>query len=205
MGLTHWLLGDVAVILRLWTSYSPNRIVTGHLLWNCSEVNAMNLINKKTTLVQVMAWCRYCLSYCWSRSVLPYGVTRTQCVNTLVCVQMEILLLWWWIACSQSWALLLLLSITILYTWWWNHRGVVKHHWPFVWINHISGYFSLCYTCVISTHNIWFVEAQIEEINQTWSRLYPCGGVTNLISSILSFSFFAELLKPWLLTKYHVL
>ena len=37
-------------------------------------------LNEKSTLVQVLAWCRqapsHYLSQCWPKSVLPYGVTR---------------------------------------------------------------------------------------------------------------------------------
>ena len=44
-------------------------------------------LTDKSTLVQVMAWCRqatsHYLSQCWLRSLLPYGVTRPQWVNTL--------------------------------------------------------------------------------------------------------------------------
>ena len=44
-------------------------------------------LTNKSTLVQVMAWCRqatsHYLSQCWPSSMLPYGVTRPQCVNTL--------------------------------------------------------------------------------------------------------------------------
>ena len=47
----------------------------------------MDLTDGKSTLVQVMAWCRqatsHYLSECWPRSLSPYGFTRPQCVNTL--------------------------------------------------------------------------------------------------------------------------
>ena len=42
----------------------------------------LNLTDDKSTLVQVMAWCRqatsHYLSQCWLRSMSPYGVTRPQ-------------------------------------------------------------------------------------------------------------------------------
>ena len=42
----------------------------------------------KSTLAQVLAWCRqatsHYLSQCWPRSLTPYGVTRPQWVNTLI-------------------------------------------------------------------------------------------------------------------------
>ena len=46
-----------------------------------------DLTDDKSTLVQVMAWCRQATSHylnqCWPRSPMPYGVTRPQCVNSL--------------------------------------------------------------------------------------------------------------------------
>ena len=47
-----------------------------------------DLTDDKSTLVQVMAWCRqatsHYLSQCWPRFLPPYGVTRPQCVNNNV-------------------------------------------------------------------------------------------------------------------------
>ena len=44
-----------------------------------------DLTNDKSTLVQVMAWCRQATSHyltqCWPRSMSPNGVTRSQWVN----------------------------------------------------------------------------------------------------------------------------
>ena len=49
---------------------------------------SLDFTDDQSTLVQVMAWCRqatsHYLSQCWPRSMLPYGVTRPQCVNTLM-------------------------------------------------------------------------------------------------------------------------
>ena len=46
---------------------------------------SMDLTDDKSTLVQVMAWCRqatsHYLSQCWPRSMSPHGVTRPQWVN----------------------------------------------------------------------------------------------------------------------------
>ena len=46
-----------------------------------------DLTDDKSTLVQVMAWCRQAASHylnqCWPRSPMPYGVTRPQWVNWL--------------------------------------------------------------------------------------------------------------------------
>ena len=48
----------------------------------------------KSTLVQVMAWCRqatsHYLSQCWPRSMLPYGVTRPQWVKKCYCYHNKI-------------------------------------------------------------------------------------------------------------------
>ena len=47
---------------------------------------SLDLCDAKSTLVQVMTWCRqatcHYLNQCWPRSLPPYGVTRPQCVNT---------------------------------------------------------------------------------------------------------------------------
>ena len=47
---------------------------------------SLHLTDGKSTLVQVMAWCRqatsHYLSQCWPRSLWPYGVTRPQWVNS---------------------------------------------------------------------------------------------------------------------------
>ena len=46
---------------------------------------SLDFTDDQSTLVQVMAWCHqatsHCLSQCWPRSLLPYGVTRPQWVN----------------------------------------------------------------------------------------------------------------------------
>ena len=45
----------------------------------------LNCINEKSTLVQVIAWCRqttsHYLSQCWPRSLSPFGFTRSEWVN----------------------------------------------------------------------------------------------------------------------------
>ena len=47
---------------------------------------SQGLTDDKSTLVQVMAWCRqatsHYLSQFWPRSMSPYGVTRPQWVNS---------------------------------------------------------------------------------------------------------------------------
>ena len=47
---------------------------------------SLDLTDDKSTLVQVMAWCRqatcHYLSQCYPRALSPYGVTRPQWVNT---------------------------------------------------------------------------------------------------------------------------
>ena len=50
--------------------------------------------DNKSTLVQVMAWCRqatsHYLSQCWPRSMSPYGVTRPQWVNGVYYTQPQV-------------------------------------------------------------------------------------------------------------------
>ena len=70
---------------------SSSKVVVKFILaidgWNIThEVSsrwmALDLTDDKSTLAQVMAWCRqatsHYLSQCWSRSLSPYGVTRPQ-------------------------------------------------------------------------------------------------------------------------------
>ena len=55
-----------------------------HILSNSCEIGlsfvTKNPIDDKSTLVQVMAWCRqatsHYLSQCWPRSMSPYGITK---------------------------------------------------------------------------------------------------------------------------------
>ena len=53
-----------------------------------------DFIDDKSTLVQVVAWCRqaknHYLSQCWPRSISPYGVARPQWVNIPVMVTLDI-------------------------------------------------------------------------------------------------------------------
>ena len=72
--------------------------------WRCSWSSAYRRcfrwmpldLTDKSTLVQVMAWCRqattHYLSQCWTRSLPPYGITRPQWVKPLVTVK-EILII----------------------------------------------------------------------------------------------------------------
>ena len=60
----------------------------------CSEIALSwmlhNLTKEKSTLLQVMAWCRQATSHylnqCWPRSMSPYGVTRPRPVEEIASV-----------------------------------------------------------------------------------------------------------------------
>ena len=49
---------------------------------------SLDITDFKSTLIQVMAWCRQATSHylnqCWPRSMLPYGVTGSQWSNSLL-------------------------------------------------------------------------------------------------------------------------
>ena len=51
---------------------------------------SLDFSDDKSTLVQGMAWCRqatsHYLSQCWPRSMMPYGLTRPQWVNSVVII-----------------------------------------------------------------------------------------------------------------------
>ena len=72
-----------------WVLFKSITVIDG---WDtCCEIAlrrmSLDPINDKSTLVQVMAWCRqatsHYLSQCWPRSLSPYGVTRPQWVNLI--------------------------------------------------------------------------------------------------------------------------
>ena len=73
--LTHWPLGDFNKVLVEWVKFIL--AIDG---WDIShEISSrwmsLDLTDDKSTLVQVMAWCReatsHYLSQCWPRSLLP--------------------------------------------------------------------------------------------------------------------------------------
>ena len=68
------------------------KLISVNCGWGISYEIALRWISKdltddKSTLVQVMAWCReaasHYLSQCWPRSMSPNGITRPQCVKSL--------------------------------------------------------------------------------------------------------------------------
>ena len=87
-NLTHWLLGYLKWNLS-WVIFKPILVI------NCLGVfreialrwMSQDLTDDKSTLVQVMAWCReaasHYLSQCWPISMSPYGFTRPQWLNSL--------------------------------------------------------------------------------------------------------------------------
>ena len=73
----------------IYVIFKRNLVIYG---WGiCCEIAliwmSLDLTDDQSTLVQVMAWCRYAtshyLSQFWPRSLSPYGVTRPQWVNSL--------------------------------------------------------------------------------------------------------------------------
>ena len=70
------IFNHILLIGFLWSSHD-------NTLWWMPQ----DLTDDKSTLVQVMAWCRqatsHCLSQCWISSLSPYGVTRPQWINSL--------------------------------------------------------------------------------------------------------------------------
>ena len=80
---------------------------------------SLDLTDDKSTLVQVMAWCRQTTSHylneCWPRSMSPYGVTRPWWVKIAIITQGMVvcwslcdkternILLWKWQFSCQKW------------------------------------------------------------------------------------------------------
>ena len=85
ISLTHWFLGDLDVI----QNEIFNIVLLIFMSWfpydNALRRMTQDSTDDKSTLVQVMAWCRqatsHYLSQCWPGSVTPYDITRPQRVN----------------------------------------------------------------------------------------------------------------------------
>ena len=84
--LTHWPLGDPYVIFKS-VIFNLALLIA---IFKSSYDDVLrwmpqDLTDDKSTLVQVMAWCRQATSHylnqCWPRSPTPNGVTRPQWVN----------------------------------------------------------------------------------------------------------------------------
>ena len=91
--LTHWPRGDVSVILKVYFLTLHTEKSLWHPLWQLHYEIALRwmpqtITNKKSTLVQVMAWCRQATSHYLSQhwSMSSYGVTRPHWVNVIVCL-----------------------------------------------------------------------------------------------------------------------
>ena len=77
-------------------------------LWEPCALEWMpgDLIDGKSTLVQVVAWCRQAASHylnqCWQRHLMPYGVTRPHWVNCTVMTWLFVPVERLWRECQRS-------------------------------------------------------------------------------------------------------
>ena len=88
--LTHWPLGDMVIISKVWFSNSLYNTVAWLQVVKLSLGKMpQKLTSEKSTLVQVMVWCHqatsHYLSQHWPRSMSPCSVTRPQWVNFRSC------------------------------------------------------------------------------------------------------------------------
>ena len=87
--LTHWPLADLR---EIWEKVIFKLILMiggwGIFCKIALRWMSMDLTDDKSTLVQMMAWCRQATSHypsqCWPRSMSPYVVTRPQWVNNKI-------------------------------------------------------------------------------------------------------------------------
>ena len=84
---------------------------------------SLDLTDDKSTLVQVMAWCRqatsHYLSQCWPRSLSPCGVTKPQWANLQWLSGMLVKWKHWWKVLSGSYYL----SITVCFPCSWGRSA----------------------------------------------------------------------------------
>ena len=116
----------------------------------------------KSTLVQVMAWCRqatnHYLSQCWPRSLSPYGVTRPQWVNTLRPKQNRHLIAV--ILKVFSWMKIIIFRLKFL---WSLSKSVHLIHF---WVSIALGY------CFLQKAIAWAKKArQHQAITSTWTNV----------------------------------
>ena len=82
--LTHWPLGDGAVILKVLPPNIDYELSSRAILKKLFPIECHStLLMFKWTLVQVMVCCLVAPNQCQLRSILPYGVTRPKWVNFL--------------------------------------------------------------------------------------------------------------------------
>ena len=83
--LTHWRLGNFRYLILQIISVIDGWGISCELVLRWMS---LDLIDDKSTLVQVMAWCHQATSHylnqCWPRSLLPYGFTRPQWVTSII-------------------------------------------------------------------------------------------------------------------------
>ena len=88
---SYWLIGPWEIWVNFLSNFQSNfndwwlKVISCEIaLWWMS----LYLIDDKSTLVQVMAWCRqatsHYLSQCWPRSMTLYGITRPQWVKDYI-------------------------------------------------------------------------------------------------------------------------
>ena len=106
---------------------------------NALQWMPQDLTDDKSTLVQVMAWCRqatsHYLSQCWLSSLLPYGVTRPQWVklaNSALCYgnSVESMLISYYSACTVRHCIKCMVCCTLetifAKPFCWNHLGPIS-------------------------------------------------------------------------------
>ena len=83
---TQWLLGNLNEIF--WHVILKQILVIDGWCISCEIAlrwMPLNLTDDKSTLVQVMAWCRqatiHYLNHCWLRSLSPYRISRPQWIK----------------------------------------------------------------------------------------------------------------------------
>ena len=80
--LTHWPLGDIAMVFKVKFQNLLYRIVACAIVMKLVSGEPLDLADHKSTLIRVMAWCRqassHYLNQCWPRFTTPNGITEPQ-------------------------------------------------------------------------------------------------------------------------------
>ena len=97
--LTHWLLGNMTIILKVYFSNSLYGTVPRTLAVELLSGECHRPPRARGELLEVMAWCRqaksHYLSQSWSRFMSRHGVTKSQWVNFDIPVRDGVYKYWW--------------------------------------------------------------------------------------------------------------
>ena len=136
---------------------------------------SMDLTDDKSTLVQVMAWCRqttsHYLSQCWPRSMTPCGVTRPQWVKCHWHIYLQgskgTKISTFIIYSCASWWVITWIFLDLLIHFWWNQVRKCSSRLLIAEDNIEASFAMASADTVNSEHQVWAMYCQTSNISGT--------------------------------------